>query len=393
MSRPSRLRLDAGELIAGARAQTGLDDLDDDTLADRLATLAGWLGQRLDHDGRARAAAVAHRLLVQRLEFFAARRRYPLAAERVEAPLITFGEARSGTTVLQMLLGSDSNARLLEFWEVMYPGPPPGVSDTAERRRRADEDWREILRLIPKWLVSHPYNAMLGKNPPECERLWAMDLRSAPPTAWWRVPAVPLEPPPLRLPQDPVRQYQIHTMFLQFLQYGAASRRWVLKGISHQHRLAALLPAYPDATFVWIHRDPLAAIASRFELHAQVFEGVAGSVDRAAFARATIDACARNFQAAAENPLAADPRIHHLLYQDFIADPVAAIRELYDRTGLAYSGAFETAMRTWLAENPSGRFGEFTYSEAALGVDVGQLDRALDPYRQRFGVPRERRKE
>jgi hypothetical protein len=127
-------------------------------------------------------------------------------------------------------------------------------------------------------------------------------------------------------------------------------------------------------------------------LHAQVFEGIAGSVDRAAFARATIDACVRNFQTAAQNPLAADPRIHHLLYQDFIADPVAAIRDLYDRVGLRYTVAFETAMRAWLSENPPGRFGTFTYSEQALGVDIDQLDRVLDPYRERFGVPRERRK-
>jgi hypothetical protein len=385
--------LDPGQLIASAREQTGHSDLDDDSLPDRLAILLSWLDQRLNHDDqRQRAAVVAHGLLVQRLEFLAARDQYPLKDERIETPLVTFGEARSGTTVLQMLLGCDTEARLLEFWEVMYPGPPPGVSDTKERKQRADEDWREILHKIPKWLISHPYNAMLGRNPPECERLWAMDLRSAPPTAWWRVPAIPLEPPPLKLPQDQVRQYQIHTMFLQYLQYGMPSKRWVLKGISHQHRLAALLNAYPDATLVWIHRDPLAAIASRFELHAQVFEGIAGSVDRPAFARATIETCKNNFRTAAENPLAADPRIHHLLYKDFIADPVRAIRELYNRVGLAYTKEFETAMRTWLAENPPGRFGPFSYTESALGVDTDQLDQELDPYRERFGVPRERRK-
>jgi hypothetical protein len=392
VSTPLPLRLRTEELVASAQEQTGLVDLNDAGLPDRLTALLGWLDRRLDDGGRAHAAAVAHSLLVQRLEFFEARRRYPLADERIEAPLITFGEARSGTTVLQMLLGCDAGARLLEFWEVMYPGLPPGISDTAGRRRRADEDWREILRLIPKWLISHPYNAMLGRNPPECERLWAMDLRSAPPTAWWRIPVVPLEPPALQLPQDPARQYEIHRMFLQYLQYGAPSRRWVLKGIAHQHRLAALLSAYPDATFVWIHRDPLAAIASRFELHAQIFEGIAGSVDRAAFARATVEICVRNFRTAAENPLAADPRIHHIRYQDFVADPVPVIRELYDRIGLDFTDAFETAMRTWLAENPSGRFGRFSYSEDALGVDIDGLDRALDPYRERFGVPRERRK-
>ena len=69
-----------------------------------------------------------------------------------------------------------------------------------------------------------------------------------------------------------------------------------------------------------------------------------------------------------------------------------AIRELYDRVGLAYTKDFETAMRAWLAENPPGRFGPFSYTESALGVDIDQLDQELDPYRERFGVPRERRK-
>jgi len=35
---------------------------------------------------------------------------------------------------------------------------------------------------------------------------------------------------------------------------------------------------------------------------------------------------------------------------------------------------------------------KFTYGEAALGVDLDQLDHDLDPYRDRFGVPREQRK-
>ena len=57
--------------------------------------------------------------------------------------------------------------------------------------------------------------------------------------------------------------------------------------------------------------------------------------------------------------------------------------------GLHFTAAFEAAMRTWMAENPSNRYGRFEYSVAALGVDVDDLDRRLDPYRERFGVPRE----
>ncbi len=390
MSSPTALAFDAAALVAAAREHTGLHDLDDDTLVGRLAALLDQLGARLDDDGRGRAAAVVYGLLVDRLQVLGARAELPLADERIDAPIIAFGEARSGTTLLQMLLGCDPGSRLLEFWEVMRPCPVPGVSDPGdlERRRRAgDDDWREILDLVPRWLISHPYNGMLGANPPECERLWAFDFRALPPSAWWRVPLDRY--PPITIPNDDRRQFEIHRMMLQHLQYRRPERRWVLKGTSHQQRLAALLDAYPDAVFVWIHRDPLVALASRFELQAQVFEGIAGGLDRDGFAAATVASGIANFTRAAEDPLAADPRIHHVLYRDFTADPVAAVRAVYERAGLDVAAGFEDAMRRWMAENPSNRYGRFEYSVAALGVDVDELDHRLDPYRERFGVPRE----
>jgi hypothetical protein len=385
------MRLDAGALIAEATAEAGADDLDDDELPARLDDLLGQLDGRLDDAGRERAAEVVRGLLVERLRFFDCRRRLPLEAERIERPIIVMGEGRSGTTLLQVLLGRDPDARLLEFWEVMRLSPPPALADTGERRRRADEDWREILEQIPRWLVSHPYNAMLGANPPEDERLWAFDFRSLPPTAWWRVPTVQF--PPFRMVRDDRRQYEIHRMVLQHLQHGAPARRWVLKGVTHQHRLAALLDAYPDAVFVWIHRDPLVALASRVELQAQVYEGIDPGLDRPGFTAATVERSVADFDAAANDPWASDPRIHHLVYQDFMADPMGSIREVYAGAGLEVSAAFEAEVVRWQHDNPPNRYGRFEYSVADLGVDVAELDGRLDPYRQRFGVPRERPQE
>ena len=75
--------------------------------------------------------------------------------------------------------------------------------------------------------------------------------------------------------------------------------------------------------------------------------------------------------------------------RDFTADPIGQVRELYERVGLDFTTPFETGMKMWSAENPPHRFGRFTYSVDALGVDVAALDARLDPYRERFGVPRE----
>ena len=368
-------------------AETLTLDLADDTLPGRLTDLDTQLDGRLDGDVRLRADEVVRSLLAEREAMAEARRRHPIAAERIERPIIAKGEARSGTTLLQMLLGCDPEARLLEFWEVMRPSPPPGVSDTEERRRRGDEDWREILDLVPRWRVSHPYNAMLGGNPPECERLWAFDFRSLPPSAWWRVPGVQF--PAVSLPRDDRRQYEIHRMVLQHLQFGRPARRWVLKGVTHQHRLAALLDAYPDAVFVWIHRDPLQAIASRIELQAQIYEAISGSIDREAFAATVVEHAVASFSAASETPLAGDPRLHHLRYREFTAAPFDAIRALYVGAGLTYTDRFDAAMRAWSAENPSNRFGRFTYPAHPPGVDVVALDEQVQPYRDRFGLPHE----
>jgi hypothetical protein len=384
--------LDSQCLIATARERAGFEDFGDDALPERVASLVAQLERHLDSAGRQKAADVIAGLLLQRLELFGSHAAMPLGEERIERPIIAFGEGRSGTTVLQMLLGCDPRSRLLEFWEAMYPSPPPGVSDASVRRRRADEDWREILDLIPKWLISHPYNAMLGRNPPECERLWAMDFRGAPPTAWWRVPITPMLDG-IGLPQDHDRQYRIHRMMLQNLQYRQEPRRWVLKGVTHQLRLRALLDAYPDAVLVWIHRDPVQAIASRFELHAQIFEGITGAVDRRAFADATIETCVRNFAHTASDPVAADPRIHHLHYKAFTADPVGSIRAIYARADIDFTDDFERAMRDWMKANPADRFGKFTYSVDSLGIDPDALEERIAGYRRRFEVPHEHRKD
>ena len=383
--------LDAGALVAGARETAGFDDLDDDTLPARIADLVAQLDAQIAPDAQPHAAAVIHDLLVQRLRMLADQQRFTIGHERVEQPIIAFGEPRSGTTLLQMLLGCDPDARLLEFWEVMRPSPPEGVSDTTERRRQADDDWREILDLVPKWLISHPYNGMLGRNPPECERLWAFDFRSVTPTAWWRVPGALF--PTIALPQDHARQYEIHRKVLQQLQFRQPARRWVLKGTSHQHRLAALLDTYPDAVLVWIHRDPLQTLASRYELTAQIYEALDPSFQRAPFAAAIVERGIASFTAAANDPLADDPRINHLTYQEFTADPFTMVRELYERAGLPFTDRFDSAMRAWSRENPSNRYGRFTYSVDALDVDLPHLDRRLDPYRERFGVAREQPKE
>jgi hypothetical protein len=375
--------ISADALVERAVAATGLTDFGDGTLIERVRLVAETCDERgLDPAGQAAATETIDGLLTSRLRFFEDRKRYPVAGERIAAPVFATGEPRSGTTLLHALLAVDPNARALRFWEVMDPSPPPGLAAPDDpRRARADHDWRDILRRIPPWIISHPYNDELGDGLPECERTWAFDFRSMVPSTWWRVPML-MRPV---LPQDHAVQYRIHRMMLQHAQYARPEKYWVLKGW-HTRRLAALFDTYPDARVVWVHRDPVQVIASQITAFGQINECLAGALDWDAWARSQLETARRSIHPNLDDPLVDDPRIHHLRYPDFARDPVAAIREFYEKYAIPFGAETAAAMRDWLAANRSDRHGKFVYSLDVLPEDVGALNAEFAAYRRRFGL-------
>jgi hypothetical protein len=367
-----------------AEAETGLSDYGDVTLRDRVAAVIERLQQ---HDVLDRGTETIQWLLTSRLRFFADHKQYPIEDEQIVAPLFATGEPRSGTTLLHALLAADPDSRALRFWEVMYPSPPPGpAAENDPRRAQADADWRDILERIPPWLISHPYNDLLGDGLPECERTWAFDFRAMNPSVWWRVP-IGIG----GFEQDHGAQYAIHKMMLQHIQFGRPNRRWVLKGF-HGQRLRALFDTYPDARIVWVHRDPVQVLASQIVAFGQINECLIGSLDWSAYARTSLDAARRNFHATISDPFVDDPRILHVPYREFTSDPVATIARYYDFAGVPFTTTAEANMRDYLLTNRGDRYGKFSYSTDVLPVAVGELNDEFAPYRERFGIEIETRR-
>lgn len=381
--------LDAHSLLQAAVTETGLDDFGDDSFADRFAMAVDILrNANMDTAGQQAGAEVCHWLLSSRLHFIADHTRYKLDKEVIQQPLFATGEPRSGTTLLHALLSVDPDSRALRFWEVMYPSPPPGLADKNDpRRAKADADWRDILERLPKWLISHPYNDMLGNGLPECERTWAFDFRVMTPTAWWRVP---MGMSVGALPADAVAQYRLHKMMLQHCQHGREKKRWVLKGF-HGPRLKELFDSYPDARIIWTHRDPVQVTASRIALIAELIEGLVGEVDWEQQAEVQLAATRAGFNNTLNNPWIDDPRIYHVRYPDFVADPVGTIAGFYQYCGFSMTSAAESAMRDYLANNKSDRYGKFNYSSDLIRTDIDALHKEFAPYRERFGLDIEQR--
>ena len=379
--------LDAAVLLTRAQAETGLSDWGDDTFTTRFGLAVAHINSiPMDGAGRTAAAENIHWLLTDRLKFFQDFKRYPLSEEVIDHPMFATGEPRSGTTLMHALMSVDPDARALRFWEVMHPSPPPGtVSGTDPRRALADDEWREINTKMWKWLHCHPYNDMLGDGLPEDERSWAFDFRVMTPTAWWRVPMQNLS---MGLPTDSAAQNRLHKMMLQSFQYNRPKKHWVLKGF-HGFRLKEFFETYPDATLVWLHRDPVQVAASSTAMMRDIMEGIVGKIDLVAEAKMHMQRLRMSIKNTMTNPLLSDPRIHHVRYKDFVADPISTIRGYYAFTGRELSHQAEAAMRDYLATNKGDRHGKFEYSTKLLtdaGFDIDELNEEFRPFRERYGV-------
>lgn len=384
--------LDAAALLAEAQARTGHADWGDDTFPERFGKAIDHINSiPMDEAGRAAARENCLWLLTDRLNFFNDRKVWPLDAEVIDRPMFATGEPRSGTTLMHALMSVDPDARALRFWEVMHPSPPPGTVDGPDPRiALADDEWREINAKMWKWLHCHPYNDMLGNGLPEDERTWAFDFRVMTPTAWWRVPMQTLS---MGLPTDSAAQNRIHRMMLQALQYNRPKKYWVLKGF-HGHRLKEFFDTYPDATLVWLHRDPVQVAASSTAMMRDIMEGIVGPIDMVAEAKMHLMRTRMSIANTMSNPLVMDPRVHHVRYKDFIADPIGTIRGYYEFAGRDFTPQAEAAMRDYLASNKGDRHGKFEYSTSLLtdaGFDIDELNEEFRPFRERFGVEIEKR--
>jgi hypothetical protein len=378
-------------LLGNAETATGLRDYGDDSFRERFALAVEKLRNlAMDDPGERAAAEVCFGLLTSRLRFIEDHKTCPgLADEVIEKPLFVTGEPRSGTTLLHALLSVDPDARALRFWQVMYPSPPPGLASADDPRpATADDDWREINGMAPEWLQIHPYNDMLGHGLPEDERTWAFDFRVMTPTAWWRAPIGMYIG---GLPTDPYAQYRLHKMMLQHCQHGRPVKRWALKGF-HGPRLQAFFDTYPDARLIWTHRDPVQVTASRIGMAVALTKAFArGRVDLREQAAMHLAATRAGIRDTLSNPLVDDPRICHVRYSDFVADPVGTIGKFYTFCGFTMSTKAEQAMRDYLKNNRGDRYGKFVYATAMIGADIDELNREFAPYRERFGLDIEKR--
>lgn len=385
-------RLDPDRLVHEAVDRAGTDDLGDDTWREGLEVLCAALDEeaQLHELGVEIAASGVVEYLVNRLGIVAFARENPEVAEgTVDQPVFIVGQPRTGTTILHDLLALDPSLRAPRTWEVDRPLPPP-ETDSFETDPRIDEVDAILSMadaLIPGFTTFHPMGAGLAQ---ECVRMTGSDFRSLIFPVQYRVPTYDRW---LLHDADLAPAYRWHRRFLQHLQARHPAPQWLLKSPAHLWHLDDLAAEYPDAIVIQTHRDPLKVISSVSALSAHLRRMASDAPDLAEisadYAEDIFLGLERGMDARSRGVI--DPgRIVDVHFGDFVADPIATVRQIYDAMGRDLDELTEGRMRAFLARNPGdGGGGGTRYRFGDTGLDAGVLRERSEEYQTTYGVASE----
>ena len=149
----------------------------------------------------------------------------------------------------------------------------------------------------------------------------------------------------------------------------------MLKCPDHIFALDAIRAVYPDADLVFVHRDPVAVLASVARLTEVLRRPFSRRIDRIEIGREDSErwlTAAGLMIAAADEEGFAQP-IFHIHYADLVADPVGMVAALYRHFGRALDPDAAARIGRRVAANPNGGYG---------GQRARLEDYGLDPARE-----------
>jgi hypothetical protein len=386
--------LDADELLATARAATGLADLGEHAWPGWEETFRCLIGSiDIESDlhllGRVATRAEVLRALSTWLQLQEAWRVTPgIGEQEIPEPLFVVGPPRTGTTILLELLALDPRLRAPIAYEALYPLSSMG---SVERRLELSECEQEFWADIhPEFMTMHELASNL---PCECVHFLMYDF-SGP--YWSMIYDTPrFTAYQLEHLETLDRVYRLHRRMLQTFQQQApdpAPRRWLLKSPFHVATLPALFAEYPDARVIHTHRDPRRFLASLVSILSAVRFMRSDNVDiqmMATTMQMTYQMFLENSISQRADGTLPNDRIVDSHFVDLMADPVAALRRTYEQLGMDWPKGHDRVITEYLRAKPKGKHGTHAYTLADVGLDENAVRETFKNYVAHYGIAEE----
>ena len=308
-----------------------------------------------------------------------------IAEQPVERPLFLTGLPRSGTTYFQYLFDREPSLRMMRTWEGDYPCPPPAAdpASAAQRQARCAREHRQ--RRESDGGASDSFHLSDPDGPQECVMIMDQSFGNAGHYWTFRVPGYFDQ---VAETMDMTACYAHHKRVLQTLQWQAPPARWALKWPCHLLALDALTAVYPDAALVVTHRDPVAVLASNCSFAAFLRAKFSDHVDRAELGQQMKDLVGRHIRALVDFDVgsSAGAALVHVDYDQVVADPEAAMVDVYRSLDLELTPQVRASIASWRAENPPGKRGVHAYDLSDYGLDAAEVAEEFAFYTERYSI-------
>jgi hypothetical protein len=369
------------DLLDAARRDTALDDFGADTFREGLAVLVESLSAEADLNpmGQFIVRDLIIKALKNRLHIEDWYRRHPeIDDEVIERPLIGLGLPRTGSTALSFLLAEDPQARSLRGWEAAEPCPPPSTVRGPDPRIAAAEARHLMMDTAAPRLAALVPSTPTG--PEECQDLMALDFKSQYFQAFAHVPSYSR----WLLDADLGPTYAYERRALKLLQWGEPRRPWRLKCPTHLLFLPYLDQGFPDARYVWTHRDPSEVILSAADLYAEFRQMTSNTVDRAYLGQLNVEHWSVGMRRAlAFRDAGNDDRFFDLDFFAVQRDPIGEVKRLYAWLGEPVTPEFEAGMHAWWAAAAASRPVNTHPDAATFGLTMETVRPLFADYVQR----------
>jgi len=375
-------------VMSAAVEQAGSDDFGSDDFVEGLTMLCAAVDAeaRLNELGRFALEQNVIGGLANRLRIHDWATKHPeVHDEHIDAPLVVIGMFRAGTTFLSQLLDQDPSNRALLRWEAADSVPPPSPESyrSGPRVDAANSAIDMLESLNPQMKIVHHEDA---EGPTECITLLGQDFKSL---TWEAMANVPAYSDWL-MKTDYRSAYEYHRTVLQILQSGGRRGAWTLKSPNHAIALDALTAVYPDARLVLLHRDPTVLCASACSL-ISTLTGTFSDADHTAYiaehwTQLLAESVDRTEAFRSAHP---EQELIDIRYADLVGDPLGTIETLYAACDREFDERARTAVSTFIAANPKGRFGTHGYRLEDYGLEAGALRERFAEYVARYDIPTE----
>jgi len=373
------------KMIAVAQRRAGLHDFGDWSFEEPLAVLLKAYEEEanLSAFGRVGVRWDMLRFLSNLLRLRDEEKKDPaILDEQITQPIFILGLPRSGTTFLHNLLAEDPANLTPRCWQTVFPYPLRGRK--ADRRDpRVDMTARQyaaFLVLAPELPSLHPLDARAAQ---ECIEITGHVFRSLrfdtthyiPSYQRWLDEAGHLE------------AYRFHKRFLQHLQHQNGAGQWVLKSPDHIFALDALRAVYPDARFVFVHRDPMKVLPSVARLTEILRQPFTRIIDRLQIGRQVSDRWEQGAALlieASESLRPSPERVYQVRYRDLIGNPFGIAAEIYRHFGMALTARGEECLKRSIAERPNGGYGQNSYRFEDYGLNPANERNRFSAYMAHF---------